>query len=173
MSPRFLDSLLFRAARLVDCLAPARRHGSGDRLLFEWAALSLGVLAVVLLLMLCGVVDELGLQQVRYLAGPPFYMSALEAQVDLLGMGGIFFISVLVTLYTSFILLRERSFVQRALYALLLLVALALPGILCVLWHGVLNMSAPLLCVLLTWLAVELKPLAKSLYYRFLRPNLP
>lgn len=173
MSPRTIDALLARAAHLLDYLAPARRHGSTDRLLLEWAALSFCVLAAVLGLMLCGVTYELGLQQVRYLAGDPFYMDALEAQVDLLGSGGIFCICVPVTLYLSLLLLREKSIVQRAQYALLALVALVLPGILCVLWHGVLNMSAPCLCVLLTWLAVEARPLLKKLYYRFVRPNLP
>lgn len=173
MSPRIPDSFKARVARLVDYLAPARRRGSWDRLLLEWAALSLCVLALVLLFMRCGVVDELELQQVRFLAGSPFYMSALEAQEDLLGIGGIFCICVLVTLYISLLLLREKLFVQRALYALLALVALALPGVLCVLWHGVLNMGAPILCVLLAWLGVELKPLVKSLYYRFLRPYFP
>ncbi|MCQ2372281.1 MAG: hypothetical protein MJ058_09585 [Akkermansia sp.] len=173
MSPEFTDRLLARLARMVDMLAPARLHGSTDRMLLEWAVLAFSVLAVVLLLMLSGVIYELGLQQVRFLAGEPFYMDALEAQVDLLGPGGVFCICIPVTLYASFLLLREPSFLQRAQYALLLLVALALPGILCVLWHGVLNMSAPCLCVLFTWLAVELKPLVKFLYYRYVRANLP
>ena len=173
MSPETIDAFLARAARVLDFLSPARRHGSSDRLLLEWAALSLCVLAVVLALMLGGLTYELGLQQVRFLAGEPFYMDALEAQVDLLGNGGIFCICVPVTLYLTLLLLREGGFLQRALYALLALVALALPGILCVLWHGVLNMSAPCLCVLLAWLAVELKPLVKKFYYRFVRPNLP
>ena len=173
MSPQTIDALLARAAQMLDYLAPARRHGSSDRLLLEWAALSLCVLAAVLVLVLCGITYELGLQQVRFLAGAPFYMDALEAQVDLLGNGGIFCICIPVTLYVSHLLLREKSFLMRAQYALLALLALALPGILCVLWHGVLNMSAPCICVLLAWLAVEAKPLVKLLYYRHVRPNLP
>ena len=173
MSPEITDAILARAARLLDCLGPARRRGSWDRLLLEWAVLSFCVLAVVLVLMLSGAIYELGLQQIRFLAGDPFYMDALEAQVDLLGNGGIFCICVGVTLYLSLLLLREKSFRQRAQYALLLLLALVLPGILCVLWHGVLNMSAPCICVLLTWMGVESKPLLKKIYYRYVRSRLP
>lgn len=110
MSPEITDAILARAAQLLDYLGPARRRGSWDRLLLEWAVLSFCVLAVVLLLILSGATYELGLQQIRFLAGDPFYMDALEAQVDLLGNGGIFCICVGVTLYLSCFCCARKAF---------------------------------------------------------------
>lgn len=158
--------------RALDFLSPARTPGSGDRFFLKWAALSICVLLAVLVLMLSGATYELGLQQVRFLAGEPFYIDAAEAQVDLVGSAGMFGICVLVTFYMALLLLRERYFIQRLRLVVLALVAAGLPGILCVLWHGVLNVSAPLACIILAWLGAESKPLAKKLYYRHIQPRL-
>jgi hypothetical protein len=54
------------------------------------------------------------------------------------------------------VLLRERRFSGRLQVGILAVVALALPGILCVLWGGVLNMAAPVICALACWFGAEI-----------------
>ena len=127
-----------------------------DHLLLRWALLSFAVLVLIIVLTLLGTMQQLEWEQIRFLGGSPFYIGAEEAQVNLLGPAGIFALCLVVTFYLALVLLRERSFAGRLQVGLLAVVALALPGILCVLWGGVLNMAAPVICALACWLGSEI-----------------
>lgn len=127
-----------------------------DHFLLRWALLSFAVLVLIIVLTLLGTMQQLEWEQIRFLGGSPFYIGAEEAQVNLLGPAGIFALCLVVTFYLALVLLRERSFAGRLQVALLAVVALALPGILCVLWGGVLNMAAPVICALACWLGSEI-----------------
>ena len=95
-------------------------------------------------------------EQIRFLGGSPFFIGAEEAQINLLGPAGIFGLCLAVTFYLALVFLRERRFSGRLQVFLLALAALALPGMLCVLWGGILNMSAPLICTLTCWIGAEI-----------------
>lgn len=140
--------------------------------LLRWVVICLLVLVTVLVLMQTGVLYEIELEQIRFLGGSPFFISAEEAQVSLLGIGGIFGICILTTLYLSLVYLREPRFAGRLQVAVISTAALALPGLLCVLWGGVLNMSAPIICSLGCWLLAELNWLVRW-YIRHRRKNTP
>ena len=127
-----------------------------DHFLLRWALLSFAVLVLIIVLTLLGTMQQLEWEQIRFLGGSPFYIGAEEAQVNLLGSAGIFALCLVVTFYLALVLLRERSFAGRLQVGLLAVVALALPGILCVLWGGVLNMAAPVICALACWLGSEI-----------------
>jgi hypothetical protein len=127
-----------------------------DHFLLRWALLSFAVLVLIIVLTLLGTMQQLEWEQIRFLGGSPFYIGAEEAHVNLLGPAGIFALCLVVTFYLALVLLRERSFAGRLQVALLAVVALALPGILCVLWGGVLNMAAPVICALACWLGSEI-----------------
>lgn len=126
-----------------------------DHFLLSWAGLSFAVLVLLVVLTACGLMQYLEWEQIRFLGGAPFFIGAEEAQINLLGPAGIFSLCLLVTFYLSLVLLREQSFCGRLQISLLALTALALPGILCVLWGGVLNMNAPVICALTCWLGAE------------------
>lgn len=127
-----------------------------DHFLLRWALLSFAVLVLIIVLTLLGTMQQLEWEQIRFLGGSPFYIGAEEAQVNLLGPASIFALCLVVTFYLALVLLRERSFAGRLQVGLLAVVALALPGILCVLWGGVLNMAAPVICALACWLGSEI-----------------
>ncbi len=132
------------------------RMNRTDRLLLRWAGLSLVVLVLIVSLTAAGLMDYLELEQIRFLGGSPFYIDAEEAQISLLGPAGTFVLCLGVTLYLALVLLREKRFTGRIQVGLLTTIALALPGILCVLWGGVLNMNAPVICALACWLGAEI-----------------
>ena len=140
--------------------------------LLRWVDICLLVLVTVLVLMQTGVLYEIELEQIRFLGGSPFFISAEEAQVSLLSIGGIFGICIITTLYLGLVYLREPRFAGRLQVAVISTAALALPGLLCVLWGGVLNMSAPVICSLGCWLLAELNWLARW-YIRHRRKNTP
>ncbi|MBR3902520.1 MAG: hypothetical protein IKJ29_02560 [Akkermansia sp.] len=127
-----------------------------DQFLLRWAALSFTVLVFILILTAAGAMEYLELEQIRFLGGSPFYIGAAEAQISLLGPAGTFALCIGITLYLALVLLRERRFSGRVQVGLLAVTALALPGILCVLWGGVLNMAAPVICVLSCWFGAEI-----------------
>jgi hypothetical protein len=127
-----------------------------DHFLLRWALLSFAVLVLIIVLTLLGTMQQLEWEQIRFLGGSPFYIGAEEAQVNLLGPAGIFALCMAVTFYLSLVLLRERRFAGRLQVSILAVVALALPGILCVLWGGVLNMAAPVICAMACWLGSEI-----------------
>ena len=131
--------------RLPAALLPGKLN-SADCGLIRWVVLSVVVLALIVVLMLSGALYEMELEQVRFLGGAPFFISAEEAQVSLLGTTGIFILCTVVTLYLGLAYLREPRFGGRLQLALVSTVALALPGLLCVLWGGILNMAAPVIC---------------------------
>lgn len=135
-----------------------------EMFLLRWVGLSMATLVPVTLLIVLGVVDALELEQIRFLAGHPFYIDAVEAQESLLSYGGMFAVSTVATLYLAAVLLREKSFLWRLQIAFLSVVALALPGILCVLWGGILNMAAPVISVLLLWLWLEISKVVAGIY---------
>ena len=160
-----------RQMKLSSLFNPGRLTAA-DFGLLRWVAMCVVVLLLVVLLMMGGVLYELELEQVRFLGGSPFFISAEEAQISLLGPAGTFALCIVVTLYMGLAYLREPRFGGRLQMALVSLVALALPGLLCVLWGGVLNMAAPLICALLCWLLAELDWFARwaMRHYRKNRP---
>lgn len=163
------SSRLHRALRLI--CPPPGSFTVGDRFLLRWLGLSIVVLALTTAAEFFGFSDALELEQIRFLGGNPFYIGAEEAQVSLLGPAGTFWLCVAVTLWLTAVLLRERRFLGRVQIMLPALVALALPGILCVLWGGVLNMGDVLLCALLCWLGAELRPLVRALRHLLFSPK--
>ncbi len=145
-----------RLTALLQRLRSPRQMNRTDHRLLHWAGLSFAVLVLIVALTAAGAMQYLEWEQIRFLGGSPFFIGAEEAQVSLLGPAGIFALCLAVTFYLSLVLLSERRFSGRLQIALLSLVALALPGILCVLWGGVLNMAAPVICALASWLGAEL-----------------
>ena len=145
-----------RLARLLNRLRSPQSMNRTDRLLLRWAGLSFAVLVLIVILTAAGTMEYLEWEQIRLLCGSPFYLGAEEAQISLLGPAGIFSLCLAVTLYLALVLLRERRFAGRLQVGILSAAALALPGILCVLWGGVLNMAAPLICALACWLGAEI-----------------
>ncbi|MBR4108396.1 MAG: hypothetical protein IKK45_06915 [Akkermansia sp.] len=139
-----------------DTPTPRAALGRRDVLLLRWAGLCITVLGMVTVLGFTGLLAELELEQIRFLGGHPFYIDAEAAQVSLLEPQGLFLLCVGVCLYLNMLLLREKKFSRRLQLALLFLLALGLPGLLCVLWDGVLNMSGPMLCTLLCYSGSEL-----------------
>ncbi len=134
--------------RLLACLRPADRT---DRRLAAWIVLCLATLLPVTTLLLCGGLQGADEAQLRLLAGHPFYIGAEEAQVSLLGHVGTFVLCTVLTLWLGGVLLHEHRYGRRTQLAFLAALAVVLPGLLCVLWGGVLYVAAPLACVLLLW----------------------
>ena len=151
-----MKSHLARLRNRLQRLRSPQQMTRTDHLLLRWALLSFAVLVLIIVLTLLGTMQQLEWEQIRFLGGSPFYIGAEEAQVNLLGPAGIFALCLVVTFYLALVLLRERSFAGRLQVGLLSVVALALPGILCVLWGGVLNMAAPVICALACWLGSEI-----------------
>lgn len=145
-----------RLARLLNRLRTPQSMNRTDRLLLRWAGLSFAVLVLIVSLTAAGALEYLEWEQIRFLCGSPFYLGAEEAQISLLGPAGTFALCLAVTLYLALVLLRERRFSGRLQVGILSVVALSLPGILCVLWGGVLNMNAPVICALACWLGSEI-----------------
>lgn len=143
--------------RLLAILA----HGNGkptglstaDRRLLHWVLLCVGVPGCMVVLQACGGVSRLNEMQIKVLAAHPFYLSAEEAQVSLLSNGWIFTECVFLSFYLGAVLLSQESLLKRSYICFLALPAFGLPGLLCVLWHGVLYVAQPLVCILLLWLA--------------------
>lgn len=133
-------------------------HNRFDKQLLRWILLCVSTLGATAALMMMGVFDALGLEQIRLLAGHPFYMEAAVAQVSLLPPYGIFGICIALTLFLSAALLRNTGLAKRTQICFLAALATMLPGLLCILWDGVLYMAAPLFCVLLLWLLTALLP---------------
>lgn len=143
------------------------RLSGADYFLLRWVLMCMLTLGTISVLFYTGVLYELELEQIRFLGGSPFYISAEEAQVSLLHTTGIFAICIAVTLYMGMAQLRERRFGGRLQMALISTVALALPGLLCVLWGGILNMAAPVICTLSCWLLAELEHLVRGWIHHF------
>ncbi len=123
-----------------------------DHRLAVWMLLSLATLLPVVLLWLGGELQLLEELQLRMLAGHPFYIGAEEAQLSLLSPVHTFILCALLTLWLAAVLVREHRYGRRSQVAFLAAMAMALPGLICVLWEGVLYVAAPLTCVALLWL---------------------
>ncbi len=153
---------MVKRSYLVNLLQTCRRQGrramelahpktSVDRMLARWMGVSVAVLLLTVVFMLSGVLEELENRQIAILGGHPFYMPAEEMQVNLMGPVGTFCLCAVVTLYLSAVMLREHRYGRRTQVAFLAAVALALPGLMSVFWGGVLNMAAPVFCVVALW----------------------
>ncbi len=137
--------------KVSDYLAGLRsRHTQDDKML-QWAVVTLLVLGLTVALQACGVLIMLDELQLRFLAGHPFYLTAEDAQVSLLSPGVTFSLCVGITLYLSAVLLRGKSMWRRTHVALLAFIAVGLPGVAGILWHGVFYVGQPLLCVVILW----------------------
>ncbi len=122
-----------------------------DRHLAAWIALTIATLLPVVCLQLGGALSALDEAQLRLLAGHPFYIGAEEAQVSLLSPVATFVLCTVLVLWLAAVLVRERRCSRRTQLAFLVALAIALPGLLCVLWGGVLYVAAPLACTALLW----------------------
>lgn len=136
--------------------------GAGGALL-RWAALCVAVLSIALVLHAWGALELVDEWQLMVLAGHPFYISAEDVQVTLLEPGCIWTLSIAMVLYLGAVLQRQRLS-RRNHLCLLAAVAVALPGLMCVLWHGVLYVGLPMVCIFLLWVAVVPLPLVRRLF---------
>lgn len=132
-------------------ILPAEGLGKADMALLRWVSLCAAVLLPVGLLQVTGAFAVADEWQVKLLLGHPFYMDAQDSGTLLLGRGGVFALCLPVTLYLAAVLLQEKRWGHRTQVAALAMGALALPGMLCIFWSGVLHMAAPVLCVALLW----------------------
>lgn len=128
----------------------------------RWGLLSVSVLLVTMGLMLAGCFEPLNDAQLKLLCGNPFYLEAEGAQCSALGLAGTFGLCIVVTLYLSVVLLRVPGFVGRLQIAFLALVALGLPGLLCVLWDCVFYVAPLLFSVCLMWLLTSVIPFFRA-----------
>ncbi len=155
--------------RILSQLNPCSR---ADRRMAAWIALSLATLLPVVGLLLSGAFEPWDEAQLRLLAGHPFYIGAEEAQLSLLSPVSTFILCVLSTLWLSAVLVYEHRYSRRSQAAFLAALAMALPGLICVLWGGVLYVAPPLACVLLLWCyTVPLAALWQLLRLRRCRPT--
>lgn len=118
------------------------RCGHGDAFLLRWGVLSAVALALTVVAQALGLFAAFGVQLVRVLAAPPFYVPS-DAVRPLLGRGALFGIGVVLVLYGGAVLLRAGSRGQAAVLWLAMAVAAALPAFVAPLWDGYLNMAAP------------------------------
>ncbi|MBR3926388.1 MAG: hypothetical protein IKJ58_06470 [Akkermansia sp.] len=133
-----------------------------DMLWLRWGLLSVSVLLVTMGLMLAGCFEPINDAQLKLLCGNPFYLEAEAAQCSALGLAGTFGLCIAVTLYLSVVLLRVPGVVGRLQIAFLALVALGLPGMLCVLWDCVFYVAPMLFSVCLVWLLTAVVPFFRS-----------
>ncbi len=138
--------------KITDSVKGFRARHAQDDFLLRWVVVSVLTLALAVGMQACRFILLLDEIQLRLLAGHPFYLSAEDAQVSLLSPVASFSLCVVITLYLSAILMRRRSLVSRSHIALLAAVAVALPGIIGILWHGVLYVGQMLLCIFFLWL---------------------
>lgn len=129
-----------------------------DMLLLRWGVLSVVVLLTTMLLLLSGCFEGADEAQLRLLCGNPFYLEAEATQHMALSPAGMFGWCVAVTLYLSIVLLLRRRFAERLQIALMAAVAVALPGLLCVLWDCVFYVAPLVFCVIFTWALVVTVP---------------
>jgi len=160
MSLRFKVPSRWKASarRLAEFLLPPGGLSAADWFLLRWICLSVLVLGGVVVLMAGGWLEALDREQLRLLGGHPFYIEAEAAQVSLVEPTGLFALCVVLVLLLGLALLRQERAVARAQIAFLAAVAVGLPGLMCVLWGGVLYVSAPLVCVLALWVLVMSVP---------------
>lgn len=135
-----LDSFLLRCPRTLRSLA-AVILVAGCSLL------------VVSLLKQSGIFYEAELGMVQVLASHPFYMSAQEAQINLMSDGANSLLCLAIALYFSLVLLREKRGGVQCIIVLLGLITMAVASLCAVFYGGVLNLSAPMSCLFITWIA--------------------
>lgn len=152
ISPRLREA----AASLLNSeRGPVQR---GNLFLVKWISLSLLVLLLLMIFMISGYYEALETRQIMMLCGEPFLIEAEKIQQPLLSPQVLFAICVALTLYLSLVLLREASWGRRTQICFLVAVTVALPGLLCVFWGGLVNPSAPMFCVAALWLVTSLIP---------------
>lgn len=145
-------------SRLSVVKLPHPTPDRADMLLLRWGVLSVVVLLVAMLLLLTGCFECVDEAQLRLLCGNPFYLEAEATQYMALSPAGMFGWCVAVTLYLSIVLLLRRRLAERVQIALMAAVAVALPGLLCVLWDCVFYVAPLLFCVVFTWVLVVTVP---------------
>lgn len=141
-----------------------RKLNAGDLLLLRWVLLGIAGSGMVVALRFTPFFELCDEVQLRILAGHPFYISAEDIQVSLLSPVAIFAVCVGIILYLGGVLLRCRSYVRRSHICLLAAVAIAMPGLLCVLWHGVFYVGQPLMCLAVLWLLLVPCSFVKKLF---------
>ena len=128
---------------------------TADLLWLRWAVLSLSVLFCMAALMASGCTGGMNDWHTALLQGAPFHLSATGAEAAcLLSPAASFACCIPLTLYWAAVMMHQKKLRHRTELTAMLLVALALPGILCVLWDSVLPTIPLLCCVLITWFLV-------------------
>ncbi|MDO4750842.1 MAG: hypothetical protein Q4A24_01940 [Akkermansia sp.] len=154
---RALIIRIFRFSRTET--ATHRKLDRGDVLWLRWVLLSLCVLIAQTVLLATGCFEPLNTAHTAMLQGAPFHLSADgAAQGDVLSPAIGFACSIGLTLYWAAVQMYQKSFGSRCLLTALALVAVALPGMLSVLWDRVLYVVPLLFCVSAVWLAVVCIP---------------
>lgn len=138
--------------------ARLRSLSQDDALLLRWVLLGVPVLLVTMSMMLSGAFESADTAQLALLCDRPFYLEAEATQHPALSPAGMFGLCTAISFYLALVLLRQHRFAHRLQVVLPALVALLLPGLLCVLWDCVFYVAAPVFCLLLTWLLVECIP---------------
>lgn len=131
----------------------------GDILWLRWVVLSVSVLFCTVALMASGCTDGMNQWHTALLQGAPFRLSEAGAEAgSILSPAVTFACCVPLTLYWAAVMMHQRNLRHRTELTALALAALALPGILCVLWDTVLHTIPLLCCLLFTWLLTACIP---------------
>lgn len=139
--------------------ASSHKLDRADALWLRWVTLSICVLVSQTLLLVLGCFEPLNSAHTALLQGAPFYLSAQGVeQGNMLSPQLGFACSLVVVLYGAAVLMYQRSFGSRCLLAGLALVAVGLPGVLCVLADCVVHVVPLLFCIVATWLLVVCIP---------------
>lgn len=121
------------------------------RWLAAFTLLVLIALGLVWSLAQWGVFYEAELILVQFFASHPFYMSAQEAQVELLGDGANVALCSAIALYSTLVLLRERRGWVQGLIVMLGLLVMIVASASAVFWGGILNLSAAMSSLFISW----------------------
>ncbi len=124
-----------------------------EPLLLRWLLLCVPILACVVLLMALGFYTEIELWLISILAQHPIYLTAEEAQHNLLSNQDAFILTACTTLYLGLVLLRESSPNRRWLLLSLAVLTTMLAIPLGALYGGILNTGAILTAILLLGIA--------------------
>lgn len=131
----------------------------GDMLWLRWGILSVSVLFCIAALVASGCMGSINQWHTAMLQGAPFYLSEAGAQAgSLLSPAMGFACCIPLTLYWAAVLMHQKNLWHRTQLSALAMVALALPGMLSVLWDTVVHTSPLLCCILLTWMLTTCIP---------------
>ena len=150
-----ITAVFIRLTRRCHTPHTKRPLDKGDVLWLRWVVLSVSVLFCMAALMASGCTGGMNDWHTALLQGAPLHLPATGANAgSVLSPATTFACCIPLTLYWAAVMMHQKNLRHRTELTAMLLVALALPGILCVLWDSVLHTLPLLCCVLITWLLV-------------------